>query len=86
MPARVTAFFANGNQRRVGVILSEAKNLGRNEEKRKSVRERKAADSPTPEDAEPWRWCPRCGHELVNHRCKFVCPRCRYFLSWSDFD
>jgi NADH pyrophosphatase NudC (nudix superfamily) len=35
---------------------------------------------------EHWRWCPRCGHELHNHKCKLVCPRCGYFMSCSDFD
>ena len=33
-----------------------------------------------------WRWCPRCGHELHNERCKLRCPRCHYFMSCSDFD
>jgi Zn finger protein HypA/HybF involved in hydrogenase expression len=36
--------------------------------------------------AEPWRWCPRCSHELENHKCKLRCPRCHYFMSCSDFD
>jgi Zn finger protein HypA/HybF involved in hydrogenase expression len=35
---------------------------------------------------EPWRWCPRCGHELQNEKCKFRCPKCHYFMSCSDFD
>ena len=35
---------------------------------------------------EYWRWCPRCGHELHNEKCKFRCPRCHYFMSCSDFD
>ncbi len=35
---------------------------------------------------EPWRWCPRCSHELHNEKCKFRCPRCHYFMSCSDFD
>jgi ribosomal protein S27AE len=35
---------------------------------------------------EYWRWCPRCGHELFNEKCKLHCPRCHYFLSCSDFD
>ncbi|MCX8089899.1 MAG: hypothetical protein N3I86_03050 [Verrucomicrobiae bacterium] len=39
-----------------------------------------------PARLETWRWCPRCGHELQNHKCKFVCPRCHYFMSCSDFD
>ena len=41
------------------------------------------------ESAEPgeyWRWCPRCGHELHNEKCKLRCPRCQYFMSCSDFD
>ena len=41
-----------------------------------------AKDSP----GEPWRWCPRCGHELHNEKCKLRCPRCHYFMSCSDFD
>jgi len=35
---------------------------------------------------EYWRWCPRCGHELHNEKCKLRCPRCQYFMSCSDFD
>ena len=35
---------------------------------------------------EHWRWCPRCGHELHNEKCKLRCPQCHYFLSCSDFD
>lgn len=45
--------------------------------------------SPRPdgeEPGEPWRWCPRCSHELHNERCKLRCPRCHYFMSCSDFD
>lgn len=38
------------------------------------------------DDGEHWRWCPRCGHELENQKCKFRCPRCHYFMSCSDFD
>ena len=37
-------------------------------------------------DDEYWRWCPRCGHELHNEKCKLQCPRCHYFMSCSDFD
>ena len=37
-------------------------------------------------DGEYWRWCPRCGHELHNEKCKLRCPRCHYFMSCSDFD
>jgi len=51
----------------------------------------KPADRPTsgdagPPEGEPWRWCPRCGHELHNEKCKLRCPRCHYFMSCSDFD
>jgi hypothetical protein len=35
---------------------------------------------------EHWRWCPQCGHELINEKCKLRCPRCHYFMSCSDFD
>jgi len=35
---------------------------------------------------EHWRFCPRCGHELINEKCKLRCPRCPYFMSCSDFD
>jgi len=35
---------------------------------------------------EHWRFCPRCGHELINEKCKLRCPRCHYFMSCSDFD
>ena len=41
-------------------------------------------DPDTP--GEHWRWCPRCGHELHNEKCKLRCPRCHYFMSCSDFD
>ncbi|MBM3901182.1 MAG: hypothetical protein FJ379_03680 [Verrucomicrobia bacterium] len=42
------------------------------------------SSSDTP--GEHWRWCPRCGHELHNEKCKLRCPRCHYFMSCSDFD
>jgi hypothetical protein len=47
-----------------------------------------AEQSPESGDAEAdhWRWCPRCGHELHNEKCKLRCPRCHYFMSCSDFD
>jgi hypothetical protein len=35
---------------------------------------------------EHWRWCPQCGRELINEKCKLRCPRCHYFMSCSDFD
>ena len=35
-----------------------------------------------------WEFCPLCGSKLHNHRCRFVCPnpRCRFFMSCSEFD
>ncbi|NBV21754.1 MAG: hypothetical protein EBS05_07505 [Proteobacteria bacterium] len=44
------------------------------------------ADDSAAVEGEHWRWCPRCGHELENQKCKFRCPRCHYFMSCSDFD
>jgi hypothetical protein len=45
-----------------------------------------AGRAPGDIQGEYWRWCPRCGHELHNEKCKLRCPRCQYFLSCSDFD
>jgi len=46
-----------------------------------------AGSDPTSDTpGEHWRWCPRCGHELHNEKCKLRCPRCHYFMSCSDFD
>ncbi|HEU5396790.1 MAG TPA: hypothetical protein VFV81_06460 [Verrucomicrobiae bacterium] len=42
--------------------------------------------SPGPVSGEHWRYCPQCGHELINEKCKLRCPRCHYFMSCSDFD
>jgi len=42
--------------------------------------------SPETVTGEYWRWCPRCGHELHNEKCKLRCPRCHYFMSCSDYD
>jgi len=38
------------------------------------------------ETGEHWRYCPQCGQELVNEKCKLRCLRCHYFMSCSDFD
>ncbi len=45
-----------------------------------------APETAPAESGEHWRWCPRCGHELHNEKCKLRCPRCHYFMSCSDFD
>lgn len=63
----------------------------------KTKRKRTGKDiEPAPADACPvpadepagehWRFCLRCGHELINEKCKLRCPRCHYFMSCSDFD
>lgn len=41
---------------------------------------------PTNVSGEYWRWCPRCGGELHNEKCKLRCRKCHYFMSCSDFD
>jgi len=42
--------------------------------------------APSENTGEHWRYCLRCGHELINEKCKLRCPRCHYFMSCSDFD
>ncbi|HEV2453340.1 MAG TPA: hypothetical protein VGY98_03710 [Verrucomicrobiae bacterium] len=59
--------------------------------KRKSqAKPETAAAAPSPRSGdvsgEHWRYCPQCGHELINEKCKLRCPRCHYFMSCSDFD
>jgi hypothetical protein len=44
----------------------------------------RAAQSETKGDW--WDHCPLCGARLRNRGCKYRCPRCRYFMSCSDFD
>ncbi|MFO1487319.1 MAG: hypothetical protein U1F65_02465 [Verrucomicrobiota bacterium] len=46
----------------------------------------KDGEKPEGVSGEHWRWCPNCGHELHNEKCKLRCPRCHYFMSCSDFD
>ena len=38
-------------------------------------------------EAHPERICPNCGAELVDQRCKLLCPNreCGYAMSCSDF-
>jgi hypothetical protein len=31
------------------------------------------------------RFCPNCGTEMGDSRCKLKCPNCEFFLSCSDF-
>jgi hypothetical protein len=38
------------------------------------------------EEDDWWDHCPLCGARLRNQGCKYRCPRCRYFMSCSDFD
>jgi hypothetical protein len=52
----------------------------------KSKTEKPIAPSGENISGEHWRFCPRCGHELINEKCKLRCPRCHYFMSCSDFD
>jgi len=54
----------------------------------KSVAERTVCITSSGENisGEHWRFCPQCGHELINEKCKLRCPRCHYFMSCSDFD
>jgi hypothetical protein len=50
--------------------------------------ENKSCPVPSGQDSsgEHWRFCPQCGHELINEKCNLRCPRCHYFMSCSDFD
>jgi predicted RNA-binding Zn-ribbon protein involved in translation (DUF1610 family) len=34
----------------------------------------------------PVEVCPVCSKRLESRHCKFVCPRCGYFMSCSEFD
>jgi ribosomal protein S27AE len=59
--------------------------------RRKKNKSPASADAcPVPRDkdtsGEHWRFCPKCGRELINEKCKLRCPRCHYFMSCSDFD
>jgi len=48
--------------------------------------ENNLCSTPSENSSEHWRFCLRCGHELINEKCKLRCPRCHYFMSCSDFD
>lgn len=38
---------------------------------------------PSPSDAS--RYCPNCGSQMQESRCKLLCKTCGFFLSCSDF-
>jgi hypothetical protein len=38
-----------------------------------------------PEKKDISQYCPQCGVELQGNHCKLQCPRCRYYMSCSDF-
>ena len=46
---------------------------------------KKETAEPKPSEAW-WDHCPLCGTRLHNQGCKYRCPKCRYFMSCSDFD
>ena len=52
----------------------------------KSLEQDSCPISSAENSGEHWRYCLRCGHELINEKCKLRCPRCHYFMSCSDFD
>jgi len=58
--------------------------LGRTEE---SERQGAASRMPAREDSRPERVCPTCGAELLERKCRLLCPdpACGYYMSCSDF-
>jgi transposase len=46
-------------------------------------RNSRVAVPPKPADAS--RFCPNCGSEMHESRCKLQCETCGFFLSCSDF-
>jgi hypothetical protein len=40
---------------------------------------------PRTKAADPSRFCPTCGSEMKESRCKLTCKTCGFFLSCSDF-
>ena len=43
-------------------------------------------DANLPPQELPVEVCPVCSKRLESRRCKFVCPRCGYFMSCSEFE
>jgi len=37
------------------------------------------------QSADPAKFCPNCGSEMRESRCKLKCETCGFFLSCSDF-
>ena len=73
-------------------VATPAQALTLAEQEVRALIRRLASPRPGSADAESdaadghWEFCPRCSARLVNQRCKFVCRRCGYFMSCSDFD
>jgi hypothetical protein len=42
-------------------------------------------EQPPSQPADASRFCPNCGSEMRESRCKLACPGCGFFLSCSDF-
>ena len=44
-------------------------------------------EPPREEAKRPERVCPNCGRELLERKCKLLCPNaeCGYYMSCSDF-
>jgi hypothetical protein len=50
--------------------------------------DRRTTTKAEPKEENWWEYCPFCSSKLENHKCRFVCsnPRCRFFMSCSEFD
>lgn len=49
--------------------------------------QRTLSRTPARDDRGPERVCPTCGAELLERKCKLLCPEpaCGYYMSCSDF-